>query len=193
MDFSASQKTFGISPLQRLIGKNSQDAERFASYAGWSGLSGQMLTMDVSGAINMLIHSIAADFNVERSVVGSWLPGLRTGALLALGRNVDNWTFNGSTSEQSRFTAGFFGDQDKATEYVARLLGVYAGNAKRQMRFHSATDVELLSDAEYYAGYSNRNPRFVIDSQVIASRIAGMGTPLFVGSVKTSDSYSPYL
>lgn len=189
MDFSARQQTFGISQLQRLIGKNSQDAERFASYAGWTGLTGQMLTMDVSGAINMLIHSIAADFNVERSLVGSWLPGLRTGALITLGRNVDNWSFTGSTAEQSRFTAGFFGDQEKATEFVARLLGCYAGNAKRQMRFHSATDVELLSDDEYYNLMSNRQPRFVIDSQVIASRVAQMGSPLFVGSVKTYSDY----
>jgi hypothetical protein len=57
------------------------------------------------------------------------------------------------------------------------------------MRFHSATDVELLSDAEYYALSSSRQPRFIIDSQTLASRVAGMGSPLFVGSVKTYSDY----
>lgn len=192
MEFSARQQTFGISQLQRLLGKSSQDAERFASYSGWSGLSGQLVTIDVAGALNMMVHSTAADFGVERSAVGAWLPGLRTGALMALGRNVDNWSFNGTPEEQNRFFASLFGEQSKVNDFVATTLGCYSGTAKRQMRFHSATDVELLSDAEFQAGYSSRPPRFVIDSRTLADRLSAIQQPLFVASVKVISS-SPYL
>jgi hypothetical protein len=192
MDFSARQQTFGISQLQRLLGKSSQDVERFASYSGWSGLTGQLVTLDVSGALNMMVHSIAADFGIERSLVGAWLPGLRTGGLMTLGRNVDNWRFNGTAEDQNRFFASLFGDQTKAADFVATTLGCHSGTAKRQMRFHSATDVELLSEAEFRAGYSARSPRFVIDSKSLADRLAAIQQPLFVASVKEVSSSAYY-
>jgi hypothetical protein len=119
----------------------------------------------------MLALSEAASAGVEYRAMATWLPGLRNGALLELGVEIESWCFDGPDEQRLHFFEGLWGNRNDAKKYVASLLGCCLYTAKRQLRFHSEADVEFLSDAELPFGNGSRSPRFVIDSRRLADRI----------------------
>jgi hypothetical protein len=89
--FSARQTSVYSSELERMSNMWSPDVAAVASICGWHGLSGQQVITDVGGALNILVLSIARSYGVELLGMRQYLPGLRSEALLILGRYHSSW------------------------------------------------------------------------------------------------------
>lgn len=176
--FVAQQKTLGLSECERLCSTWSRDVEALASRSGWSGLPGDRVNVPVGVAINMLVWSTALNHGVE--AMGPWLPGLRNEALLKLGEDDSSWSFNGTSEEKMQFFPILYGYRDAVRPRIAPMLNCCLNTTTRQLRFHSQSDVECLSNSQFEQGHSGRTPRFTIDAHALAEKVrATCGTPLF--------------
>jgi hypothetical protein len=178
--FCAQQSSLGMSDCQTLCVKSSRDIEELASRSGWPGLPGQQVNVTVGTALNMLVLSTATSHSVEWQAMGPWLPGLRNEALLKLGEDFSNWTFDGTSEQHKAFWPTFYGSSDTVRPGIARLLGCDLKMTTRELHFFSQNDVECLSNSEFDLGYYLRAPRFTIDAHALAARVrAACGGPLF--------------
>lgn len=168
--FSAKQKVLGLSDCERLCARPSGEILDLAHRAGACSSSGS-LTAPLGGAINMMILATGRSYGVEWSTIATWLPRLRNEALLKLAEEPSNWTFVGSREADKEFWPMVYGVSEANRRGVDRLLGCSSADVARQLRFHSESDVEFLSNSQVGLGGSGRAPRFAIDAHDFASRI----------------------
>ena len=101
--FVAQHGMLGLSECERLCGRSSRDIEDLALRSGWHGLPGSPISVSVGTALNMLVLSIAMNHGIEPQAMVASLPGLRDEALLELGTDVSNWSFEGSPEADKQF------------------------------------------------------------------------------------------
>ena len=183
MKFVAEQRLLGLSECERLCGLRSIQLEDLASRAGWPGVpgTGTRVSVTVGTALNMLVLSIAKRHGVELHVMAGSLPGLREAALLELGTDISNWSFDGPYEAEQKFWPVLYGSGDTVRPRIAPLLGCYSiGSATRELRFFSPRDVERVTNDWSEQRRSDRTPRFTIFAQNLAQEIqVTCGSPLF--------------
>jgi hypothetical protein len=178
--FVAQQRVLGLSECERLCRRSSRDIQELALRSGWHGLPGSRIDVSVGTALNMLVLSIAMSHGVELHAMATSLPGLREEALLKLGTDVSNWSFDGSSEAQKQFWTILYGSQDAVRPRIASLLGCYDNSTTRLLRFFSPKDFERLTAFQFDQGCSPRTPRFAIDAHDLASQVRKTcGAPLF--------------
>ena len=178
---SAQQSLLGMSECQELCIKSSSGIEELASQSGWRGMPGERVNVTVGTALNMLVLSTGMSHNVELQAMAPWLPGLRNEALLKLGEDTSNWSFDGTREQEKDFWPILYGSSDTIRPRIAPLLGCNSNVTTRQLRFFSQNDVERLSNSEFDLGYHGRTPRFTIDAHALAHSVrAACGGPLFI-------------
>ena len=178
--FSAQQKMLSLSECQHLCAISSRDAEELAFQGGWHGIPGERLKVPVGVAINMLVLSAGTSHGVEWQAMREWLPGLKNETLLKLGENASNWSFEDAGEAQKQFWPMLYGPAEAVRPQIAPLLGCCFSTTTRQLRFHSQSDVECLSNSQFDHGYSGRTPRFTIDAHAFAGQVqAAFSVPLF--------------
>lgn len=165
---SAQHKVLGVSECQRLCGRSSTEIDDLAFQGGFRSMPGEPLSVPIGSAINMLVISTMKDYGVQ--ALSAWLPGLRNEALLKLGENISNWSFE-TAEAQKRVLPTLYGNRDAVRPPIASLLGCYLDTTTRQFRFHSQSDVECLSNSQLEQGHSGRTPRFTIDAHDLAERV----------------------
>lgn len=170
-EYRAQQKSLSMSECERMCGMWSRDIEQLADRSGWRGLPGQPIKVEVGVALNMLIYSTGMAFGAEPQTLVSYLPGLRIEALLKLGENIDNWSFDGSSQGHHNFLPTLYGSPEVVRPRIARILGCAGNETIRQIRYHSQNDVECLSNEQFGLGDYSRTPRFSIDAHVIAKKL----------------------
>jgi hypothetical protein len=181
MKFAARQRELGLSECERLCCRPSREIEELALRAGWSGMSGQRLSVSLGTALNMLVLSIAKHHGVELQAMAVSLPGLREAALLELGADISNWSFNGPHEAEQQFWPVLYGSGDTVRSRIAPLLGCYSvSSATRELRFFSPSDIERVTNDRSEQRRSDRTPRFTIFARSLAQNIeATCGSPLF--------------
>ena len=179
--FLAQQKTLGLSQCERLCGRwSTQEIEDLARRSGGAALPGHSINVPVGTALNMLVLSIAMNHGIEPQAMATSLPGLREEALLSLGTEVSNWSFDGSSEAQNQFWPILYGSQDAVRPRIASLLRCYSNSTTRLLRFFSPNDLERLTAFQFDQGYSHRTPRFAIDAHDLADQVQKIcGAPLF--------------
>src|SRR5947209_15379033 len=129
MKFVAQQRVLGLSECERLCGgRRSIELEELASRAGWCGVpgTGNRISVAVGTALNMLVLSIAKQQGVELQAMAVSLPGLREAALLELGTDISNWSFDGPYEAEQKFWPILYGSADAVRPRIAPLLGCYS-------------------------------------------------------------------
>lgn len=182
MKFVAHQRVLGLSECERLCGQRSIELEELASRAGWCGVpgAGNRVSVAVGTALNMLVLSIAKRHGVELPAMAGSLPGLREAALLELGADIANWSFDGPYESEQQFWPILYGSRDVVRPRIAPLLGCYSNSTTRELRFFTPSDVERVTDDGFEQRTSNRTPRFTIVAHSLAQQIrATCGSPLF--------------
>ena len=182
MKFIAQQRVLGLSECERLCGRRSIELEELASRAGWCGVpsTGSPLSVSVGTALNMLVLSIAKRHGVETQDMAGSLPGLREAALLELGADISNWSFDGPYEAERQFWPILYGGREAVRPRIAPLLGCYSNSLTRELRFFSPSDVERLTDNWSEQRRSERTPRFTIFAHSLAQQIqATCGSSLF--------------
>lgn len=184
MKFVAQQRELGLSECERLCSRPSREIEQLASQAGWCGMSGQRLSVSLGRALNMLVLSIARSHGIAPESMADWLPGLRDQALLHLGVNTSNWSFQGASEEERQFWPVLYGTADAVRARIAPLLGCYTHSTTTELRVFSPSDVERVTYDGLEQRISNRTPRFTIFAQSLAQQIqATCGSPLFTAKL----------
>lgn len=179
-EFTAQQNLLNLSECERLCVKGSREITLLAQQAGWPGLHGQRVNPSVGIAVNMMVLAIAGDKGVEPGVMARCLPGLRNETLLRLGENFDNWSIDGSADVGSQFNTNLYGTRAAIRPFLASTLGCCQHTTTARLSFHSANDIEELSNEEIEASSSSRTARFSIDAADLAGRISQVATgPLF--------------
>lgn len=174
------QKLLSLSECERLCGRGSREVGILASQIGWATIPGGPINVPLGTALNMLIVSNAMSYGVEAGAMAPWLPGLRTEALLKLGEEVSNWSFDDSCDMQKQFLPMLYGSRDSVRARIAGPLGCCVHDATRRFRFHSQMDVECLSNTQLEVESYDRAPRFSIDAHDLADRVQAIcATPLF--------------
>lgn len=135
--FVAQQRALGLSECERLCGRRSVEIAELAARAGWCGMPGEPVSVAVGAALNMSVLSIAKRHGVELQYMVACLPGLREGALLELGMDTSNWSFEGSYEAEQKFWPILYGGRDAVRPRIARLLGCYSNSPTWQLRFFS--------------------------------------------------------
>jgi hypothetical protein len=183
MKFVAQQRLLGLSECERLCGQRSIQLEELASRAGWCGVpgAGNRVSVAVGTALNMLVLSIAKGHGVESQAMAGSLPGLREAALLELGADISNWSFDGPYEAEQQFWPILYGSGDTVRSRIAPLLGCYStASATRELRFFSPIDVERVTNDWSEQRRSDRTPRFTITAHSLAQEIqATCRSPLF--------------
>jgi hypothetical protein len=183
--FSARQTSVYSSELERMSNMWSPDVAAVASICGWHGLSGQQVITDVGGALNILVLSIARSYGVELLGMRQYLPGLRSEALLILGRYHSSWHYDGPDELEQSFYTKLSGPESEVRSIVASLLGVSQYDATTLLRFHSPRDVECLKEDQLELRHSGRPALFSINAASLADRVqAACQKPLFVSTPK---------
>ena len=158
--------------------------EELAARAGGPATLGGQFSVPVSTALNMLVLSSGKRNNVELHDMAAFLPGLRENALLELGSDISNWSFEGPHDAEQQFDSIFYNSRDAVGPRIARLLECYSSAPTRLLRFFSPSDVEQLSDHDFEQARSNRTPRFTIDAHDLARQVQAVcGSPLFTAKV----------
>lgn len=166
--FSAQQRLLGSSELQRFCGASTYDIVELASRSGWRGLQGDPIRVAIGTAINMRTLSIGRQNGVEYENMMPLLPSLRNEALLILGVELQNWALFGSDDAHKRFDSMFHSSIENVRQRVAPLLKCCLGSTAELIRFHSASNIEILKRD---AGYSSRPPRFSIYASELAAGV----------------------
>lgn len=187
MKFIAQQRLLGLSECERLCGLRSIQLEELASRAGWYGVpgTGSRVSVAVGTALNMLVLSIAKRHGVEMQAMEGSLPGLREAALLELGADISNWSFDGPYEAEQQFWPILYGTGETVRPRIAPLLGCYStASATRELRFFSPSDVERVRNDRSEQCHSNRTPRFTIFAQNLAQEVqVTCGSPLFTAKL----------
>lgn len=182
--FVAQQSMLSLSVCEHLCATSSRDIEELATRGGWRGMPGERLNVPIGVVINMLVLSAGKSHGVEWQAMGAWLPALKNEALLKLGENASNWYFQDAGEAQRQFWPMLYGPPEAVRPRIAPLLGCCLGTTASHLRFHSQSDVELLSNSQFDHGYSSRTPHFTIDAHALAGRVqATCSTPLFTAKV----------
>jgi hypothetical protein len=180
LKFSAQQIRLSLSDSERLCGRGSSVVEELALRSGWHGLPGERLSIPVGTALNMLILSEGSNHGVELDSMATWLPGLRNEALLLLGENISNWSFEGPGDQEKQFLPHLYGSRETIRPAIARLLGSYLDTTTVRLLYHSQADVEFLSNWDMVSRHTNRAPLFTIDAHKLADKVqATCRAPLF--------------
>lgn len=179
--YNVRQKSLSMTECQRLCSRSSSYVEDLAR---WSGvallLPGQPFQADVGRALNMIAIAEAAAGGFEYSTMSRFVPGLREEALIKLGLRHENWFVEGDEKQQSDFYYELRGGGESAVAFVASVLRCCRVTARRELRFHSQSDVDFLTGAEVLAGRGRRNPRLVLDAHRFADRVQAIcGSPMF--------------
>ncbi len=178
--FVAQQKTLGMSECEQLCARPSREIEDLAFRGGWRGTPGEPLRVFVGTALNMLVLSVAKSHGVEMQSMAAWLPGLREEALLRLGAETSNWSFEGAHEAEQQFWPVLYGSRDAVRPRIASFLGCHSNSPTAQLRFFSLNDVECLSIAQTAQGASSRTPRFIINAHTLAEQVQiTLRPPLF--------------
>lgn len=184
-EFTAHQKLLSMSECERLCVKGSRDITLLAQQAGWPGLHSQQVNPSIGIAVNMMVLAIAGDQGVEPGVMARCLPGLRNETLLRLGEDFANWSIDGSADVGRQFNANLYGSRAAIRPFLASMLGCCQHTTTKRLRFHSANDIEELSNEEFEASSLSRSPRFSIDAADLTGRISQVVTgPLFTAKQK---------
>lgn len=169
--FIVQQRVLGLSECERLCGRGSGEIEILARQAGAPIFPGQPVSVSVGAALNMLVLSTAMHHGVELHTMAVHLHRLRSEALLYLGENISNWSFDGPDDADRQFWLILYGDRNTVRPRIVPLLEIPAGDTTRQLRYHSQGDVEHLSPSQFEDGYANRTPRFSINAHAIAAQV----------------------
>lgn len=181
---SVQPTVLSMSECQGLFDGSSKDIEELTRPSGCFSLPGERVNVPVPAALNMLVLSIGKSHGVEIQAMAGWLPGLRNEALLKLGEDTSNWSFQGTSEEGKEFWPKLYGLRETIGPHVARLLGCSLAVTTRQLRFYSQSDVIFLSNSQFELGYHDRAPRFTIDSHALAAKIRAVCSgPLFSAKV----------
>lgn len=187
LNFVAQQRVVGMLESQRATGRSSREVEDIASQAGWHWIPGGRVNVSIGTLINMIVLSTTMTNLVEPQTMTSRLPGLRVEALLKLGEDLSNWSFDGPSENESKFFATLYGMSNVIRPRIASLLGCGGTGTIRQLRFYSQSDIECLSPEQYANGHSGRLPRFIIDAHDLADQVrAACGTPLFIAKASSA-------
>lgn len=187
-EFSAEQRSLNLSECGRLCTTWPPQTMDLAARAGWQGLSGEPLKASLGTAINMLILSIGVRNGVEPGAMSVWLPSLRNETLLRLGEDPEHWMFAGD--DKTQFFRALYGDRSSIRPFIARLLGCCQHTTARQLRFHSQSDVELISNSDFEMSQTLRPSRFNIDASDLAAQVLRQcGTSLFYVRIKAPIAY----
>lgn len=178
--FTAQQRVLGLSECERLCARGSREIEDLASRSGWQGMPGERLSVSVGTALNMLVLSIAKNHGIELQPMAPLLPGLREEALLELGTETCNWSFEGPHEAEQQFWPVLYGGRDAVRSRIAPLLGCYSHSATSVLRFFSPNDIECLSSSRSEQSASSRTPRFTINAFALAAQLkTALGSPVF--------------
>jgi hypothetical protein len=133
----------------------------------------------------MLVLSIAKRHGVEMQAMEGSLPGLREAALLELGADISNWSFDGPYEAEQQFWPILYGSDDTVRPRIAPLLGCYStASATRELRFFTPIDIERITNDSSGQRRSDRTPRFTIFAPSLAHEIqATCGSPLFTAKL----------
>lgn len=186
IEIPARQRMLGLSEAQLLCRVSSREIGDLASRSGSHGMPGEPVSVSIATALNMLVMSIASSNGVEWQTMSQYLPRLRAEALLELGENLSNWSFDGTSKQELDFNSMLYGSSDAIRPTIARLLACDMMGTTRQLRFYSQNEVECLSPREYEQRSHDRLPRFTIDAHDMARRVraACVGT-LFTAKAKS--------
>lgn len=178
--FIAQQRVLGLPECERLCARGSREIEDLASRSGWHGMPGERLSVSVGTALNMLVLSIAKNHGIELQAMAPSLPGLREEALLELGTETSNWSFEGPHAAEQQFWPILYGGRDAVRSRIAPLLGCYSHSPTSELRFFSPNDIECLSSSRSEQSASNRTPRFTINAHALVEQVQkNIGSPLF--------------
>src|SRR5262249_15124515 len=108
---------------------------------------------------------------VEARAAAPWLPGLRNEAVLKLGEDISNWSFDGPSAAEQQFWPILYGSRDDVRHRIADMLGCCLAVTTRELRFYSPSDISYVSNNEFERGIDRRTPRFSIDAHEMADRI----------------------
>jgi hypothetical protein len=132
----------------------------------------------------MLVLSAAKGHGIELQAMAAWLPGLRDEALLELGVNTSNWSFEGTSEAEKQFWPVLYGSRDVVRSRIAPLLRCYSHSTTSVLRYFSPNDVERVLSCGSEAGASSRTPRFAINAHALAEQVrTTFGVPLFTAKV----------
>lgn len=184
MTYTGQQTYLNLSQCERLCSRWSREVEVLANRSGWQGLPGERMKVTVATALNMMILSTAMSNGVELAAMVQYLPVLRNEALLKLGENISNWSFDGSIDDEHQFWPTLYGTSDAVRPRVARLLGCCLESTTLLLRYHSQSNVECLSNAQLGMARSDQAPKFIINAHDLAERIQAIcASPLFIAKV----------
>lgn len=177
----AQQRMLSFSELERLCQRRSLDIQRLANLCGHNILSGHAPSLDLSTAINMVIHLKGEEAGFEPGVMGRWLPSLRSEALLRLAEDLNNWDCPEPSEEWQSTVPLFYGAREDTRPHIARMLpGCCIATARWKVRFFSSTEVETLKDENATWPSHDRAPVLMIDADVLAHQIKRVcAGPLF--------------
>ncbi|MBV7259357.1 hypothetical protein [Erythrobacter crassostreae] len=184
-EFTAQLKQLNTSECERLCVKGSRDITILAQQAGWHGLQGQSVNPSIGIAINMMVLAIAGDHGVEPRVMAPRFPGLRNEVLLRLGEDHSNWGIDATYDASRQFNANLYGDRSTIRPFLASTLGCCQHTTTKRLRFHSANDIEELSNEEFERSNLTRAPHFSIDAKELCHRISlNVAGPFFTAKQK---------
>ncbi|GAA5056368.1 hypothetical protein GCM10023208_21020 [Erythrobacter westpacificensis] len=170
-EYCAQHRHLSLSECERLCTKHSRDVEILANLSGLCVLPNQSLSVPIGNAINMLVLSISRDAGAEPRSMSAYLPGLRNEALLHLGEEIDNWSWNGPDADRQTFFNRFYGQSDAVRAHIAPLLRCCRNTATRRLLFYSQSDVKCLTNDQIWSAQDRRTPIFTIDAHDLAQRV----------------------
>jgi hypothetical protein len=179
---SVQQQVLSMSECERLTGRGSRDVEILASKSAGARLflPGQRIQLPVGYALNMLILSAAMRHRVETDAMVPWLPRLRSEALLKLGEEISNWSYDGPRDNEQQFWSKLYGDREVVRHRIAPLLGCSGTSPIRQLRYHTPANIECLSNDQVHSQRRGSIPVFELDAHDLAERLrATCNGPLF--------------
>ena len=175
-----------MSDCERLCARPSREIQELANLSGCRILPGARLSVSVGSAINMLVLSIARASGVEPQAMTTWLPGLRNEALLNLGEDISNWSFEGTSEADYQFWPTLYGTRDAVRPRVARLLGCSTNGTISQLYFYTQNNVVCLPSSSFDTVNHDGPPRFTIFARNLANEMrATCGGPLFIAKAMT--------
>lgn len=178
------QRPVNMTELERICNRRSIDIQRLAGYADIIALPGYPIKANVGQAVNILIYSILTSASFEPAGMAQWVGLLRNETLIALGSELENWTFEGADELSYEFWPQFYA---RPRDFAARLLQCPPERAARQCRFHSHSDVEWMTQDQFHLGNDGRTPLLVIDAHDLAYRVRSACS----GSLFTASPIAP--
>ena len=186
INFSVEQRSLSMSDCERLCARPSREIQELANLSGCRILPGARLSVSVGSALNMLVLSTTKSNGVEPQAMTAWLPGLRNEALLCLGEEISNWSFEGTSEADQKFWPTLYDNRDVVRPRVARLLGCSTHGTISQLYFYTQNDVVCFPNSGFDTGGHDGPPRFTIFARNLADKLrATVGGSLFIANAMT--------